>query len=76
MQALTGFQSDTTKLIVLYLRQVGDATPQELANRLDLRLLTVLVILQHLEDEGLIKRLDSSERAVYSDPDGNENWPR
>jgi hypothetical protein len=61
-------ESDTSKLVVLYLRQVGDATPDELAARLDVPLLTALSTLDRLAELGLIDRLDGSERVVPAGP--------
>ncbi|MFB6123236.1 MAG: hypothetical protein ABEJ78_07235 [Haloferacaceae archaeon] len=67
MQTLTTLRSDTSKLVVLYLRQVGTATPDELAARLDLRMLTVLATLRHLVDADVVERLSGSERVRLAD---------
>lgn len=70
MATLEGLRSSTAKLVVLYLRRVGDATPREIADALDLRLLTVLTTLGVLDDERVIERLDGSDRVVLAD--GND----
>jgi Mn-dependent DtxR family transcriptional regulator len=67
MHALTNLRSDTSKLVVLYLRQVDTAAPREIADRLDLRMLTVLATLRHLEDAGVVARLHGSERVRLVD---------
>ncbi|MFB6303526.1 MAG: hypothetical protein ABEH47_00045 [Haloferacaceae archaeon] len=71
MSTLDGLRSSTAKLVVLYLRQVGDATPREIADSLDLRLLTVLTTLRLLDDERVVERLDGSERVVLADGVGD-----
>ncbi|WP_435067902.1 hypothetical protein [Haloplanus sp. C73] len=64
MQAFERLESDTSKLVVLYLHRVGDATPDRIAERLRLPLLTVLATVRHLDDEGIVRRLDGSDRIV------------
>jgi len=67
MQAFERLESDTSKLVVLYLHRVGDATPDRIAERLRLPLLTVLATVRYLDGEGLVRRLDGSERVVLAD---------
>lgn len=67
MQAFEALESDTSKLVVLYLQRVGDATPDRIADRLQLPLMTVLATVRYLDDEGLVRRLDGSDRIVLSD---------
>lgn len=66
MQAFDRLDSDTSKLVVLYLHRVGDATPDRIAERLRLPLLTVLATVRHLVDEGLVRRLAGSDRIVLA----------
>jgi Mn-dependent DtxR family transcriptional regulator len=67
MQAFDRLDSDTSKLVVLYLQRVGDATPARIADRLRLPLLTVLATVRHLVEEGLVRRLDGSDRVVLTE---------
>jgi Mn-dependent DtxR family transcriptional regulator len=67
MTAFETLESDTSKLIVLYLQRAGNATPDRIAERLGLRLLTVLATLRHLEETGLVRRLSGSNRVVLAD---------
>jgi Mn-dependent DtxR family transcriptional regulator len=67
MQAFERLESDTSKLVVLYLHRVGDATPDRIAERLRLPLLTVLATVRHLDDEGIVRRLDGSDRIILTD---------
>jgi predicted ArsR family transcriptional regulator len=71
MQAFDRLDSDTSKLVVLYLQRVGDATPDRIAERLRLPLLTVLATVQYLDEEGLVRRLDGSDRIVLADDAGS-----
>jgi len=76
MQAFETLDSDTSKLVVLYLQRVGDATPDRIADRLRLPLMTVLATVRYLDDEGVVERLDGSDRIVLADrrttgPDGD-----
>jgi len=64
MQAFERLDSDTSKLVVLYLQRVGDATPDRIAERLRLPLLTVLATVRYLDEEGLVRRLSGSDRIV------------
>jgi predicted ArsR family transcriptional regulator len=70
MQAFERLDSDTSKLVVLYLQRVGDATPDRIADRLELPLMTVLATVRYLDDEGLVRRLAGSERVVLADRRG------
>jgi Mn-dependent DtxR family transcriptional regulator len=67
MQAFDRLDSDTSKLVVLYLQRVGDATPDRIAERLRLPLLTVLATVHYLDEEGLVRRLDGSDRVVLTE---------
>jgi DNA-binding MarR family transcriptional regulator len=67
MQAFDRLDSDTSKLVVLYLQRVGDATPNRIAERLRLPLLTVLATVRYLVEEGLVRRLDGSDRVVLAE---------
>jgi len=67
MQVFDRLNSDTSKLVVLYLQRVGDATPNRIADRLRLPLLTVLATVRYLAEEGLIRRLDGSDRVVLAE---------
>jgi predicted ArsR family transcriptional regulator len=67
MQAFDRLDSDTSKLVVLYLQRVGDATPDRIADRLRLPLLTVLATVRYLAEEGLVRRLDGSDRVVLAE---------
>lgn len=67
MQAFERLESDTSKLVVLYLHRVGDATPDRIAERLRLPLLTVLATVRYLDDEGIVRRLDGSDRVVLAE---------
>lgn len=67
MQEFRDLQSDTSKLVFLYLDRVGDATPTEITDRLNLSLLTVSATVQHLVECGLVRRLDGTERVVVAD---------
>jgi predicted ArsR family transcriptional regulator len=69
MQAFESLDSDTSKLVVLYLHRVGDATPDRIADRLRLPLMTVLATVRYLDDEGVVRRLDGSDRVVLTDGD-------
>jgi predicted ArsR family transcriptional regulator len=71
MQAFDRLDSDTSKLVVLYLQRVGDATPDRIAERLRLPLLTVLATVHYLDEEGLVRRLDGSDRIVLADDAGS-----
>ncbi|WP_299335397.1 hypothetical protein [Haloplanus sp.] len=70
MDTFDTLDSDTSKLVVLYLERVGDATPDRIADRLRLPLLTVLATVRHLDDEGVIRRLDGSDRIVLAERNG------
>ncbi|MFB6101182.1 MAG: hypothetical protein ABEJ73_01285 [Haloplanus sp.] len=70
MQAFDMLDSDTSKLVVLYLQRVGDATPDRIAERLRLPLMTVLATVQYLDEEGLVRRLEGSDRIVLADRSG------
>jgi predicted ArsR family transcriptional regulator len=70
MQAFEALDSDTSKLVVLYLRRVGDATPDRIADQLRLPLMTVLATVHYLDEEGLVRRLDGSDRVVLADRHG------
>jgi Mn-dependent DtxR family transcriptional regulator len=67
MQAFDRLDSDTSKLVVLYLQRVGDATPASIADRLRLPLLTTLATVRYLAEEGLVRRLDGSDRIVLAE---------
>ena len=67
MRDFRDLRSDTSKLVMLYLDRVGDATPTEITDRLDLSLLTVSATLQYLVERGLVHRLDGTERVVVAD---------
>jgi len=67
MQVFDTLDSDTSKLVVLYLQRVGDATPARIADRLRLPLLTTLATVRYLVEEGLIRRLDGSDRVVLAE---------
>jgi Mn-dependent DtxR family transcriptional regulator len=67
MEALETLESDTSKLVVLYLRRAGNATPDRIADHLHLRLTTVLSTLRHLEEKGLVRRLPESNRVVLAE---------
>jgi predicted ArsR family transcriptional regulator len=75
MQMFEALDSDTSKLVVLYLQRVGDATPDRIAERLQLPLMTVLATVRYLDEEWLIPRLDGSAR-VGLDDDAEGNAPR
>jgi len=70
MQALEALDSDTSKLVVLYLQRVGDATPDRIAERLRLPLMTVLATVSYLAEEGLVRRLAGSDRIVLTERGG------
>ncbi|WP_251341878.1 hypothetical protein [Haloplanus halophilus] len=70
MQAFEALDSDTSKLVVLYLQRVGDATPDRIAERLRLPLMTVLATVRYLDEEGLVRRLEGSDRVVLTDRNG------
>lgn len=76
MQAFDRLDSDTSKLVVLYLQRVGDATPDRIAERLRLPLLTVLATVRYLAEEGLVRRLDGSERVVLAEGARARDRPR
>jgi predicted ArsR family transcriptional regulator len=67
MQAFDRLDSDTSKLVVLYLHRVGDATPDRIAERLRLPLLTVLATVRYLVEEGVVRRLEGSDRIVLAE---------
>ncbi|WP_338740450.1 hypothetical protein [Haloplanus salilacus] len=69
MQTFETLDSDTSKLVVLYLQRVGDATPDRIADRLRLPLMTVLATVRYLEKEGIVRRLAGSDRVVLADHD-------
>jgi predicted ArsR family transcriptional regulator len=73
MQAFEALDSDTSKLVVLYLQRVGDATPDRIADRLRLPLMTVLATVRYLDEEGLVRRLEGSDRVVLADRHGTRN---
>ena len=52
--------SSTAKLVYLYLRTAGDATPDQLQSALGVRKLTLLPVLRRLEGAGLIEAVDGS----------------
>lgn len=66
MRDFAELQSDTSKLVLLYLDRVGDASLDEITDRLDLSLLTVSTTVQHLAEYGLVRRLDTG-RIVIAD---------
>lgn len=66
MRDLAELQSDTSKLVVLYLDRVGDASLHEITDRLDLSLLTVSATVQHLAEHDFVRRLDTG-RVVIAD---------
>jgi Mn-dependent DtxR family transcriptional regulator len=70
MQAFDALDSDTSKLVVLYLQRVGDATPDRISNRLDLPLMTVFATVRCLDEKGLIRRLEGSDRIVLTERQG------
>ncbi|MFB6080662.1 MAG: MarR family transcriptional regulator [Haloferacaceae archaeon] len=67
MRDFAELRSDTSKLVLLYVEQVGDASLTEITDRLDLSLLTVSTTVQHLAERGLVRRLEDSERVVLAD---------
>jgi len=67
MQAFDRLDSDTSKLVLLYLQRVGDATPDRIAERLRLPLLTVMATVRYLAEEGLVRRLAGSDRIVLAE---------
>ena len=67
MEAFETLDSDTSKLVVLYLQRVGDATPDRIAERLGLPLMTVLATVRYLDEEELVRRLEGSNRIVLAD---------
>ncbi|MFB6256130.1 MAG: MarR family transcriptional regulator [Haloplanus sp.] len=67
MEAFDRLDSDTSKLVVLYLQRVGDATPDRIAERLRLPLLTVFATVRYLVEKGLVRRLDGSDRVVLAE---------
>ncbi|WP_248895883.1 hypothetical protein [Haloplanus halobius] len=67
MQAFDTLESDTSKLVVLYLQRVGDDTPDHIAERLRLPLLTVLTTVRYLDEKGIVRRLEGSDRVVLAD---------
>ena len=75
METFETLDSDTSKLVVLYLERVGDAPPDRIADRLQLPLMTVLATVRYLDEQGLIRRLDGSDRVVLDD-DAEGNEPR
>jgi predicted ArsR family transcriptional regulator len=75
MQVFDRLDSDTSKLVVLYLQRVGDATPDRIADRLRLPLLTVLATVSYLTEEGLVRWLDGSDRIVLSE-EARVPWDR
>ncbi|SEA20493.1 hypothetical protein SAMN04488065_2242 [Haloplanus vescus] len=75
MQAFERLESDTSKLVVLYLHRVGDATPDRIAERLRLPLLTVLATVSHLDDEGIVRRLEGSDRVVLAEHAPEQRFP-
>ncbi|MFB6195655.1 MAG: hypothetical protein ABEI80_05760 [Haloplanus sp.] len=70
MQVFEALESDTSKLVVLYLQRVGDASPDRIAERLRLPLMTVLATVSYLDEEGLVRRLEGSDRVVLADGNG------
>jgi Mn-dependent DtxR family transcriptional regulator len=66
MRDFAALQSDTSKLVLLYLDRVGDASLHEITERLDLSLLTVSATVKHLTEHDLVRRLDTG-RVVIAD---------
>ncbi|MFB6280728.1 MAG: MarR family transcriptional regulator [Haloferacaceae archaeon] len=64
MRDLAELQSDTSKLVLLYLDRVGDASLREITDRLDLSLLTVSATVQHLAERDLVRRLDTGRVVI------------
>jgi len=64
MPDLAELQSDTSKLVLLYLDRVGDASLHEITERLDLSLLTVSATVQHLAERDFVRRLDTGRVVV------------
>ncbi|MFC6904214.1 MarR family transcriptional regulator [Halalkalicoccus tibetensis] len=50
--------SSTAKLVYLYLRTAGDATPDQLQSALGVKKLTLFPVLHRLETEGFIETVD------------------
>jgi predicted ArsR family transcriptional regulator len=75
MQAFDRLDSDTSKLVVLYLHRVGDATPDRIAERLRLPRLTVLTTVRYLDEEGVVRRLEGSDRVVLAEEAARERRP-
>lgn len=53
---MRGLESHQSKLVCSYLLAVGEATPVELKEQLDLQLITVLPVLDNLVDTGVLDR--------------------
>lgn len=67
MRDFAELKSDTSKLVLLYIEQVGDASLAEITERLDLSLLTVSTTVQHLAERDLVRRLEETGRVVLAD---------
>ncbi|MFB6303443.1 MAG: MarR family transcriptional regulator [Haloferacaceae archaeon] len=67
MRNFAELQSDTSKLVLLYLDRVGDASLHEITERLDLSLLTVSATVQHLAEHDFVRRLEDTGRVVIVD---------
>jgi len=62
VQVVHDADSPRTKLILFYLEERGPTPPCEIASDLDLRNLTVLSVLDTLDDRGLVVRQDGRVR--------------
>lgn len=70
MRGFDDLQSDTSKLVLLYLDRVRDASVHEITERLDISMLTVSATVEHLVDRGFVRRLEETERIVIADGAG------
>ena len=66
MSTFESLSTETSKLVLLYLRECGTATAEELRAALDIPLLKLLPVLGTLEDMSLIHRKEN--RYVPADP--------
>ncbi|MFB6108487.1 MAG: hypothetical protein ABEJ82_06570 [Haloplanus sp.] len=74
MEWVEDLDSSTAKLVAMYLDRAGNATPDRIAERLQLPLMTILSTLRNLDDAGVVRYLDDTDRVVLADrlPDADD----
>ena len=57
--------SDAERLMVLYLREVGSATTEQIKSEFGWQRIKTISVLKNLEDRGILTELEASTRERY-----------